>query len=150
MGELVLGTLHPLARLSNVSMGMVVLGHGMEMMILPWQPHVLQSVVVTLPLLRTAQPPTGMGAATVLELSSPTPALKGRQGWLCVMQHPLPGYPPPSLIVLLGARSLFQCLLLLQSQSLLLFQLQFQLQFQPLFQHLSLLQPQYLPQLTAL
>merc|ERR1712013_572921 len=68
MGELVLGTLHPLARLSNVSMGMVVLGHGMEMMILPWQPHVLQSVVVTLPLLRTAQPPTGMGAATVLAI----------------------------------------------------------------------------------
>merc|ERR1712013_504265 len=144
MGELVLGTLHPLARLSNVSMGMVVPGHGMAMMILPWQPHVLQSVVVTLPLLRTAQPPTGMGAATVLALSSPTPALKGRQGWLCVMQQPLPGYPPPSLIVLLGARSLFQCL------PLLLFQLQFQLQFQPLFQHLSLLQPQYLPQLTAL
>merc|ERR1712013_655785 len=102
MGELVLGTLHPLARLSNVSMGMVVPGHGMAMMILPWQPHVLQSVVVTLPLLRTAQPPTGMGAATVLALSSPTPALKGRQGWLCVMQQPLPGYPPPSLIVLLG------------------------------------------------
>merc|ERR1712013_79356 len=135
MGELVLGTLHPLARLSNVSMGMVVLGHGMEMMILPWQPHVLQSVVVTLPLLRTAQPLTGMGAATVLALSSPTPALKGRQGWLCVMQQPLPGYPPPSLIVPPGARFLFQCLLRLQSQSLLLFQLQ----FQPLFQHLSLL-----------
>merc|ERR1719427_208119 len=118
-------------------------GHGTAMMILPWLPHAQQPVVVTRPLLRMIQLLTGMGAATVPALLSPTPALMERLAWLSVMQQPLLGYPLPFLIVHLGAATLPRLLFRFQPLFLPLFLHLFLPLFQPLF--LPLFQPLFLP-----